>query len=57
MKEESGTFETLMRSLGMDLLMLLKVIAILFAAWFVERLIYFALRRGYAGARPKVERR
>lgn len=53
MKEESGTFETLMRSLGMDLLMLLKVIAILFAAWFVERLIYFALRRGYAKAKAQ----
>ena len=51
MKEETSKFETLMQSLGMDLLILLKVIAVLFAAWFVERLIYFALRRGYAKAK------
>ncbi|MBK9599035.1 MAG: mechanosensitive ion channel [Flavobacteriales bacterium] len=37
----------------MDLLILLKVIAVLFAAWFVERLIYFALRRGYAKAKAQ----
>lgn len=48
MKEETGKFEALMHGLGMDLLILLKVIAVLFAAWFVERLIYFALRRGYS---------
>ena len=48
MKEESSKFEHMMHGLGMDLLTVLKVVAILFAAWFVERLIYFALRRGYA---------
>ncbi|HQY04362.1 MAG TPA: mechanosensitive ion channel family protein [Flavobacteriales bacterium] len=53
MKNEPGTFQTLMHSLGMDLLILLKVIAVLFAAWFVERLIYFALRRGYAKAKAQ----
>ncbi len=51
MKEETSKFEILMQSLGMDLLILLKVIAVLFAAWFVERLIYFALRRGYSKAK------
>lgn len=53
MKEETGKFESLMHNLGMDLLILLKVIAILFAAWFVERLIYFALRRGYSKAKAQ----
>ena len=53
MKDEPGKFESLMQGLGMDLLLLLKVIAILFAAWFVERLIYFALRRGYAKAKAQ----
>ncbi|MCI1754081.1 MAG: mechanosensitive ion channel family protein [Flavobacteriales bacterium] len=53
MKDEPGKFESLMQGFGMDLLLLLKVIAILFAAWFVERLIYFALRRGYAKAKAQ----
>lgn len=47
MDTEIGKFEQFLRSLGMDLLVVLKIAAILFAAWFVERLIYFGLRRAY----------
>ncbi len=47
MDTEVGKLEQLLRSLGMDLLVVLKIAAILFAAWFVERLIYFGLRRAY----------
>ncbi len=43
----------LLHSLGMDLLLMLKIIGILVAAWLVERLTYFALRRGYAKAKAK----
>ncbi len=43
----------ILHSLGMDLLLLLKIIGILVAAWVVERLIYFALRRGYAKSKAK----
>lgn len=39
--------------LGFDLLLLLKIVAIIGAAWLVERLIYFALRRGYARAKAQ----
>jgi small-conductance mechanosensitive channel len=40
-------------TVGMDLLLLLKIIGILVAAWLVERLIYFALRRAYAKSKAK----
>lgn len=51
-KEHSGFVEMLLH-LGMDLLLLLKIAAIIAAAWLVERLIYFALRRGYARAKAQ----
>ncbi len=47
MEAETSKFVDVMQTLGMDLLVLLKVVSILFAAWFVERLVYFALRRAY----------
>jgi len=47
MAAETSKFVHVMQTLGMDLLVLLKIVAILFTAWFVERLIYFALRRAY----------
>lgn len=47
MEAETSKFVDVMQTLGMDLLVLLKVVTILFAAWFVERLVYFALRRAY----------
>lgn len=47
MAAETSKFVHVMQNLGMDLLVLLKIVAILFTAWFVERLIYFALRRAY----------
>ena len=43
----------LLYSVGMDLLLLLKIVGILVAAWLVERLIYFALRRGYAKSKAR----
>lgn len=51
-KERSG-FMDLLHHLGMDLLLLVKIVGIIAAAWFVERLIYFALRRGYARAKAQ----
>jgi small-conductance mechanosensitive channel len=53
MQERSGHFLLTLHSIGMDLLVVLQVIAILCAAWVVERLIYFALRRGYAKAKAQ----
>lgn len=47
MEAETRKIVEVLQALGMDLLVLLKVVAILFAAWFVERLVYFALRRAY----------
>lgn len=37
----------------MDLLIVLKIIAIIAAAWLVERVIYLVLRRGYAQRKAK----
>ncbi|MBP6313403.1 MAG: mechanosensitive ion channel family protein [Flavobacteriales bacterium] len=51
--EEPGRFVQLLHTLGMDLLLLLKIIAIIGAAWLVERLIYLILRRGYARRKAK----
>jgi small conductance mechanosensitive channel len=51
--EEPGWFVKFLHVLGMDLLILLKILAILAAAWLVERLIYLALRRGYARRKAK----
>ena len=51
--EEPGRIVQLLHTLGMDLLLLLKIIAILGAAWLVERLIYLILRRGYARRKAK----
>ena len=51
--EEPGRIVELLHTLGMDLLLLLKIIAILGAAWLVERLIYLILRRGYARGKAK----
>lgn len=45
----------ILEGLGMDLLLLLKIIGILVGAWVVERLIYFGLRRAYK--RSKVQGR
>ncbi len=53
MKEESSKFIQTAQSLGMDLLIVLKIVAILLAAWLVERLIYFALRRGYSKSKAR----
>ena len=53
MEQEGSKIGQLMHSLGMDLLLLLKILAILLAAWFVERLIHLALRRGYAKAKAQ----
>jgi hypothetical protein len=53
MEEQGSRFGEVMLGLGMDLLVLLKVAAILFAAWFVERLIYFGLRRAYKRSKAK----
>lgn len=39
--------------IGMDLLVLLKIVAVIAAAWLVERLIYLMLRRGYARRKAK----
>jgi small-conductance mechanosensitive channel len=47
MAKEESTFLNLLHGFGADLLVLLKVAAIILAAWFVERLIYLALRRAY----------
>lgn len=43
----------LLRTLGMDLLVLLKIVGILAAAWLVERIMYLVLRRGYARRKAK----
>ncbi len=43
----------LLIELGFDLLLLLKIVGIIAAAWLVERLVYFALRRGYARAKAQ----
>lgn len=48
-----NAFLELLRMIGMDLLILLKIVAILAAAWLVERLIYLMLRRGYARRKAK----
>lgn len=53
MEQGSSKIGQLMHGLGMDLLVVLKIVAILFAAWFVERLIHLALRRGYAKAKAQ----
>ncbi len=53
MEQGSSKIGQLMHGLGMDLLLVLKIVAILFAAWFVERLIHLALRRGYAKAKAQ----
>ena len=53
MGKGTSKFTDLMQGFGMDLLILLKIVAILFAAWFVERLIYFALRRGYTKSKAQ----
>ena len=53
MKEEVDKATGIMQTIGMDLLLLLKIVGILVAGWLVERLIYYALRRGYAKAKAK----
>ncbi|MDX9751621.1 MAG: mechanosensitive ion channel [Flavobacteriales bacterium] len=45
---DTGAIIDLLRHIGMDLLLLLKIVAVLAAAWLVERVTYLALRRGYA---------
>lgn len=51
--EGSNKVANILHTLGMDLLLLLKIIAIVGAAWLVERLIYLILRRGYARRKAK----
>ncbi|HNR53763.1 MAG TPA: mechanosensitive ion channel [Flavobacteriales bacterium] len=51
--EEPGTIVTFLRVLGMDLLILLKIIAIIGAAWLVERIMRLILKRGYARRKAK----
>lgn len=53
MEKEAAASGGWIYGIGMDLLVLLKVAAILFAAWFVERLIYFGLRRAYKRSKAK----
>lgn len=55
MEKEGSKLALVLQSLGMDLLVLLKVVAILVTAWLVERLIYQGLRRAYK--RSKVQGR
>ncbi|HQW05399.1 MAG: mechanosensitive ion channel family protein [Flavobacteriales bacterium] len=47
-EDAPGALLTFLRVLGMDLLILLKIVAVLAAAWLVERITYLILRRGYA---------
>lgn len=42
-----------LQTLGMDLLVLLKIVGIVAAAWLVERIMYLLLRRGYARRKAK----
>lgn len=49
----TGMWKALLIELGLDLLLLLKIGGILVAAWLAERLIYIALRRGYARAKAQ----
>ncbi len=51
--EEPSAFISFLRVIGMDLLILLKIIAVIGAAWLVERIIYLILRRGYAKRKAK----
>ncbi len=51
--EEPGAFVSFLRVIGMDLLILLKIVAVIGAAWLVERIIYLILRRGYAKRKAK----
>lgn len=51
--EESRTFLEVLRAVGMDLLVVVQIVAIIAAAWFLERLIYFGLRRSYAKSKAK----
>ncbi|HMN06521.1 MAG TPA: mechanosensitive ion channel family protein [Flavobacteriales bacterium] len=53
MEENRSQISQVMHSLGVDLLLLLKILAILLAAWFVERLIHLALRRAYTKAKAQ----
>lgn len=43
----AGNFANLIQQLGMDLLPLLRIVAIILAAWVIERLLIFTLRRAY----------
>ncbi|MBX2973216.1 MAG: mechanosensitive ion channel [Flavobacteriales bacterium] len=51
--EDPGAIAGLLRAIGMDLLILLKIIAVVAAAWLVERIMYLILRRGYAQRKAK----
>jgi small-conductance mechanosensitive channel len=53
MESEVTKATGLLHSVGMDLLLLLEIVGILVAAWLVERLIYFALRRAYAKSKAR----
>lgn len=53
MEDKGSHFLLTLQSIGMDLLAVLKVLAILCAAWVVERLIYYALRRGHRKAKEQ----
>ena len=51
--EEPGAIKAFLQALGMDLLILVKIAAIIAAAWLVERIMYLILRRGYARRKAK----
>jgi len=51
--EETGALVGFLRVIGMDLLILLKIVGVIAAAWLVERIIYLILRRGYAQRKAK----
>ncbi len=51
--EEPGVLSSFLHTIGMDLLLLVKIVGVLAAAWLVERIMYLILRRGYAQRKAK----
>ena len=51
--EEPGVLSSFLHTIGMDLLLLVKIVGVLAAAWLVERSMYLILRRGYAQRKAK----
>jgi small conductance mechanosensitive channel len=53
MPEQPGQLQVTFHKLGLDAMLVLKIGAILLAAWVVERIIYLVLRRGYKRAKAQ----